>query len=325
MATTESKHAQERHLQTERFNKIRAYLIAVAGPVSQRFLEPSAPYYDPEASVLVAGSSASDNVNGKTLRVGSDFDLMVVSERLKDPNAYFSFLRELHSFNHIFMEDTGIVPLAFTEVAREEEIRFIGMREMQSTMKRQSGRETGDHFLPLHLLYYHSYPNYFRREPDRLATRLLQASVPLVGEKQFINIDPSDDLYPRGLDMARWMIERTSAELALNINTMPPEYLLRKYKNSMLSAVRAPLMDTVYRDATQADAQYVLANLDRDYPEVTGGGLLDSFSHILEIHRHDRPKNGCTVHDLIDPAYRLMGLIDHLASLGYNGNGKSHK
>src|SRR5690554_2685837 len=127
MATTESKHAQERHLQTERFNKIRAYLIAVAGPVSQRFLEPSAPYYDPEASVLVAGSSASDNVNGKTLRVGSDFDLMVVSERLKDPNAYFSFLRELHSFNHIFMEDTGIVPLAFTEVAREEEIRFIGM------------------------------------------------------------------------------------------------------------------------------------------------------------------------------------------------------
>ncbi|MCR4329824.1 MAG: hypothetical protein NUV65_04755 [Candidatus Roizmanbacteria bacterium] len=315
-----AQHAKaEGNVNEGRFNRMVAFRSSVMNPVSHLFEDENSPLYDPRASVLVSGSSAAWD-GKKQFRAGSDIDFLVMSEVLNDPDRYANFLMQVQLYDQSFIDGAGVAPVYFTNASSESDVLYVVREhwERYGGIKYVRGEDHANRYLPVHFLYYPGYRSFFRREPDRLANRLLDSSTVISGHKEYFPSDPAGDTFTSMMDMAKWELERHLANLILNYNILPHAFVFQGYADKVLRVARGPLvLDKLYPPEFEVNVDRTVELLDRDYSSAIGVGIRDALVPLLNIHKNGWPKSGLeatgsTFDDFVAGATTLMHLTNYL-------------
>lgn len=282
-------------IQKMRREKMKAMRDTVASPFAHALVH----RVDKDARVLVSGSVGRSEQ--QLLRATSDFDLIVLSNELRDPYLYIMGLKQLNTMSNDFYQDTGFWPYWFTRVAVEMPFQHIA-ENFAANKINTNGVGVRDHMLACHFLFYHSLPNMMAREPDDLVEGLLGASTAIQGVRPNVEVDLSKDPYPHGLDAVRWRVETALAELILNQRRLPENLMVESFAQSMYVAMRS-LKDIVGK-AVPPSRTGVASVMEEHL-----GDMFFAASDILDIQFHGYNGQG-DIRSWIEPAKLMLEWID---------------
>jgi len=266
---------------------------------------------DNKAAVLIAGSySASED--SSRLRDKSDIDIIVLSEKLVSPLDYYSYLVTLRASTNEYSNKTGFVPFWFTQIAREEALRYIAGKHFDTFIKEKSNLSRDQVLLPLHFLYYPNQHFMLGREPQKLASRLFNKCKIVVGTKNAYHdsdnskplVMPKDEEF----DKARWSLERALAELVLNFGNLPYEYIVTEYNNIIRHALRGVLGDYFFGSEVNPTMDKVLEKFENS------DRLKTLMAPIEDIHENGVEHIKYKITDLAKPVIEVLKAIDDLTA-----------
>lgn len=280
---TKDPHSQRDYL------KFQSFELQVVSPCC-RLLH----VMDPGASLHLAGSYVN---NPSALRRASDLDMLLFSSALKSPGSYIAFLEGLRSLADDFQRSTGISPVFFTQAATETAFSFVSR-----TFSGKPAEET----VPCHLLFYRDGAEMMGREPPGLATKLLRDAKPVAGAKPIL---PEPHEQARDLDaLVCWDIERAVAELVLNQDRLPRDFIVPHYVDRLILSMRIfAAHDLSFEDVSVVT---LINSLD------AGGSrnLAAQFQEAFAVRQGALEPSLARIEALVEPALTILEILAERAA-----------
>ena len=258
-------------------NKFSQFETHTILPFSQYLQE-----IDKDASIVLSGSYIN---NPHNLRESSDLDVLVFSQELQNPIKYVTALRKLKECSRNFESIEGSKTVFFTQLKLEKSFEWIGRTTNPDST-----------IMPCHFLYYGDYQNYFDREPNSLAGRLLANSKTISGS--IPNIENIIGQKEDKMDNFRWDIERIVADFLLNTKHLPREFVVPLYVDNFVNAIRG-IGDHLFDRSHDANFEKIIKLMFEE---------IYHFDDMVDIRKNGYSEK--TVSSLIQPAIKIFNFID---------------